>query len=157
MKIILQDNKIIVFLNNKEKINFEDEDKINKYFKKLFIKLNKRYNLEFIGYYNIDIYKNKYGIILDIVEEDLDYYNYFNQIDMKININNSDFLYQINYDFIDNDLLKNTICYKNYDNIYLKIKNDIDDITLSKLIEYSKVIYGKQAKEKLSKSKKVKL
>ena len=157
MKIILQDNKIIVFLNNKEKINFEDEDKINKYFKKLFIKLNKRYNLEFIGYYNIDIYKNKYGIILDIVEEDLDYYNYFNQIDMKINIKNSDFLYQINYDFIDNDLLKNTICYKNYDNIYLKIKNDIDDITLSKLIEYSKVIYGKQAQEILSKSKKVNL
>lgn len=158
MKVILQDNKIIVFLNSQEKINFEDKEQLNKYFKKLFIKLKKRYDLEFVGYYNIDIYKNKFGIILEIIDEEIDYYNYFNQVDMKINVyKNSDFLYQINYNFLDNDIIKNTICYKNSDNIYLKVKKDINDMSLLKLREYSKIIYGDKVKEILNKSKKVNL
>lgn len=161
MKIVMRDDKIVVFLNKKEIVNldFNDELKLEEYFKMLFIKLKKNYEIELNGYYNIDVYQDKqFGAILEIENEELEYYNYFNQIDMKINIlKNSSFLYEIEYGFLDNEILSQTICYKNSDKIYLKIEKDINDITFAKILEYSEIIYGDVIQDILKYGKKVKI
>lgn len=158
MKTIYNEDKIIAFLNREQikSIQFNNKEKLEEYFKKLFIKLNDKYDIEFNGYYNIDIYvDNNYGMIIEIMNEDMDYYNYFNQVDMKINIIESSFLYEIKYEFLNKDILENTLCYKYLDKIYLKLKENINNIILSRLLEFSNVIYGKQVDKILNISKKV--
>lgn len=161
MKTITDNDKIIVFLNKKEvsKITFKDEQKLEDYFKDFFIKLNKIYDMDINGYYNIDIYLDEnYGAVLEIKNEDLDYYNYFSQIDMKLNISKTtSFLYEIKYEFLDNSLLKNAICYKSSDKIYLKINKEIDEYSFFKLIEYSNIIYGRKVENILKYGKKVRV
>lgn len=159
MKTIIKDDKIIVFLNKCEtnEIDFNIEEESEEYFKNLFLILNKKYDIKLNGYYNIDIYKDdNYGIILEILEEELDYYNYFDQVDMKINFNNSVFLYETKFEFLDNIISKDIICYKYLDKIYLKI-DKLNDLDYFKLLEFSNVIYDDSVKEILKYSKKVNL
>lgn len=160
MKTIIKDNKIIVFLNKREitNLDFNNEDKLEDYFKKLFSKL-KKYDIEINGFYNIDVYKDEfYGMILEIENEDVDYYNYFNQVDMKINVlKTGSFLYEVDYEFVDKNILNKTICYKNIDKIYLKIKENIDDITLSKILEVSNIVYGDLTEDIIKYSKRVRI
>ena len=161
MKLTMKDNKIVVFLNKKEIINldFNNEEKLEDYFKSLFKKINNKYAIELNRYYDIDVYNDEYfGIILEIQDEELDYCNYFKQIDMKINVlKESSFLYEIEYGFIDEDILNKTICYKNNDKIYLKLEKDIDEITLAKILEYSNIIYGDVIHNIIKYGKKVKI
>lgn len=160
MKTIMDDNKIIVFLNNEKikDINIQDENELEDYLKSIFLKLNKKYDIQLNGYYEIIVYKdNNYGIILEIVNDELDYYDYFNQIDMKIIFSKVDsFLYEIKYEFLTNELLKNNICYRYLDKMYLKFQN-MDSIKYSNLIELSSIIYGNKVIEILKYGKKVKL
>ena len=150
MKVVFKDNKIIVFLNKKL-----DLDKVNLdiYFKKLFLRIKNKYNLELNGYYDINVYiDNNYGSIIEIENEDLDYYNYFNQIDMEIKVNNTTFLYEIDYEYLDKELLSKSIVYKQNNKLYFKIT---DKSILNKIIECSKIIYGDRVKEIMKSSKKV--
>ncbi len=150
MKVVFKDNKIIVFLNKKL-----DLDKVNLdiYFKKLFLRIKNKYNLELNGYYDINVYiDNNYGSIIEIENEDLDYYNYFNQIDMEIKVNKTTFLYEIDYEYLDKELLSKSIIYKQNNKLYFKIT---DKNILNKIIECSKIIYGDRVKEIMKSSKKV--
>ena len=150
MKVVFKDNKIIVFLNKKL-----DLDKVNLdiYFKKLYLKIKNKYNLELNGYYDINVYiDNNYGSIIEIENEDLDYYNYFNQIDMEIKVNKTTFLYEIDYEYLDKELLSKSIIYKQNNKLYFKIT---DKNILNKIIECSKIIYGDRVKEIMKSSKKV--
>ena len=159
MKLIVDNNKFIVFLNKNENIDFDNKLKMEKYFKNLFSKIKNKYNIDIAGYYNIDIYLDKYyGSIIEIEDEQLDYYTYFNQIDMEINVlKNSSFLYEIDYEFLDKKILDKTNCYKINDKIYLQINSDIDDILLAKIIEYGRVLYGNNVDKILKQGKKVNL
>lgn len=161
MKTVIRDDKIIVFLNKKEivDLDFNNELKLEEYFKTLFVKLKKKYKIELSGYYNIDIYPDEYfGIILEIQNEELEYYNYFNQVDMKINIlKNSSFLYEIEYGFLDKEILEQVICYKNNDKIYLKIEKNIAEMTFAKILEYSEIIYGDVIDDIIKYGKKVRI
>ena len=152
MKLIFKDNKIIVFLNKPVKLK---EIKSEDYFKKLFINIKNKYNLKLNGYYKIYVFVDKfYGSIIEIENEELDYYGYFNQIDMEIKVINSTFLYQINYDYLTKDILEKVNIYKIKDKLYIKI---LEQDILNKIIEYSKIIYDESAKEILKASKKVKI
>lgn len=159
MKLIVDNNKFIVFLNKDENIDFDNKTKMEKYFKDLFSKIKNKYNVDISGYYNIDIYIDKYyGSIIEIEDEQLDYYTYFNQIDMEINVlKNSLFLYEIGYEFLDKKILDKVICYKINDKIYLQIISDIDDLLLAKIIEYGHILYGKEVDKIVKQGKKVKL
>ena len=85
MKFVIDNNKFIVFLN--KKFDLDDKLKLEKYFKDLFYNLKNKYNMEVNGYYNINVYADKYyGTIIEMENEDLEYYTYFNQIDMEINV-----------------------------------------------------------------------
>lgn len=152
MKIIDNDDKIIVFLNNKQYI--KDEEKIEDYFKSLFIKLEDKYNLD-IDYNDVCVYVDyNYGMILEFRNSDLEYF--FDNIDVKINIfKNHYFLYKIDYNYINKDILNHCIVYKNKDSIYLKIKKEIDEKIFLKILEYSDIIYGERAIKIENSSKKV--
>lgn len=161
LKTIMEDKKIIVFLNSDEikNIDFSDDESLEEQFKEIFLKLNKKYDIELNGYYEVNIYKDgNYGIILEIITEDFDYYNYFNQIDMKINISKlSSFLYEIKYEFLNNDIFENCICYKYLNKIYLKVLDNIDRYTYFKILELSNVLYGEKIEEIIRYGKKVNL
>lgn len=163
MKVnINSDDEIIVFLNKSyvSELNFVDRQKIENYFKDLFRKFKKIYNLEMNGFYNINVYIDKYyGYILEISKEDIDYYSYFgNQIDMKINlIKNNVFLYEIDYFYLDSNLLKQGTMYRNGKSLYLKLNSFIDDITFGRLLERSNVIYGDLSQRILRDSQEVRI
>ena len=161
LKAIFQDEKIVVYLKKTatDNFNLSDQNKLEQYFKKLFLSLKKRYDLEANGYYNIDVYPDKYyGMILEIENMDTDYYRYFSGIDMKINVlKDSSFLYEIDFECLEKMDLSNFICYQENDKIYLQIKEVVDDIVLGSILEYAHIVYGDRTHDILKYSKKVKL
>ena len=141
MKVdVKNENDLVVFLNNKciENIDFSDKNNFETYFRVLFLKLKNIYGISISGYYDINVYINKYfGVVLEIFREPLECFDYFNSIDMKVNIiKNSEFLYQIN-DFSDKHKI---YFYKN--NLYLKISKEISFVEFGKLLENSVLVYG---------------
>jgi hypothetical protein len=141
MKVdVKNENDIVVFLNNKyvENIDFNDRNNLEKYFRSLFLKLKNIYRINISGYYTINVYINKYyGIILEMFREPLECFDYFNSIDMQVNImKNSEFLYQVN-DFCNKHKI---YFYKN--NLYLKISKEVSFIELGELLENSVLVYG---------------
>lgn len=96
------DELIIYLFNNQYNINLNKEDNIERYLKKIFLKLKNYYDIQIKGYYDVTIYiDNKYGIILKLIKQNLEYYNYFNnQVDMKIRLFYKKFWYLIDdYEF----------------------------------------------------------
>lgn len=157
MKLIIDEN--IVFFLNKiylDNIDIKDESLIEKKLIKLINKIQKQYNIDLNGYYNVYIYKDKnYGLIIEMEKEKLDYLDYFNnQIELNIEIIEDTFLYKTDNIFtIDKTLLEKLIIYINKDEIYLKIKENINDIELGQIIENSQIIYGNKAKSIKKQSK----
>ena len=157
MKLIIDEN--IVFFLNKiylDNIDLKDENLIEKKLIKLINKIQKQYNIDLNGYYNVYIYKDKnYGLIIEMEKEKLDYLDYFNnQIELNIEIIEDTFLYKTDNIFtIDKTSLEKLIIYINKDEIYLKIKENINDIELGQIIENSQIIYGNKAKSIKKQSK----
>jgi len=125
--IIIDDDNIIVFLNkfNIKNIDFDSKENIEKNFRNIFLRLKHIYNLNIKGYYNINIYTDKfYGAVLEIEHEDIEYFDYFdNKVDMRVNVvSDSKFLYKIKDIFcLDKTLLNNIYLFKNdYYSSYVK-------------------------------------
>ena len=149
MKVnIIDDNNIIVFLNkfNIKDIDFKNRENIETNFRKIFLKLKHIYNLNIKGYYNINIYIDAYyGAIIEIEHEDIEYYDYFDtQVDMRVNVvNDNKFLYKIKDIFnIDESLINKIDIYVFKDNYYIKIKKDVTDYEIGKILENSELVYG---------------
>lgn len=134
MKITCLDDKTIIFLY--DKIDFNND--IKDYFKKIFLFLKDTLNLEFKGSYLSHVYQdNEIGLIIEIYE--LEDYN-TNEIDMKIELENTIFLYEIEDIFINSKILdKYTIITYN-NKFYLKIDN-VKPIYNSYLCEIGTIIY----------------
>ena len=137
MKILYEDN-IVIYINDKIELN--DINDIKVYLKNLFIKIKDRINIS--GFYDSFIYKDKrYGMIIELIKDDSDYFDYLDEIDMHITLEDTVFLYQINDIFIDNKIINNNSIYL-YDNkYYLKLNNKLNDIDFSKLLEVSELVY----------------
>ena len=127
------------FINN---IDFSIKEDIEKYLKKIFKILSKKYNLKIEGFYNITVYIDKYyGIILHLEKEEIDYYEYYkNQVDMRLITIDTDFIYEVE-DIPLNIFNKVDVITKD-NNIYLKIKEELTNIEMMNLIENSKLIYN---------------
>ena len=143
MKTIIKNDKIIVFLNGQ----FIQTDNLDKYFRKLLLSLNKKYEIPLKGYYNINVYEDKnYGMVLELIYEDMEYYNYFDQIDLNINIMaDNEFLYKIKYEFLDNITNNGIVCYKYNNELYLQLKNQKN---LFHILEFIEVVYDKTSEIK---------
>lgn len=127
MKIV-NDDKLIIYMTNKylKYKNIDNIDKIEEYFKDIFLILRDNYNILIRGIYNIDVYIDKrYGIILELKKEELDFDYYEDQIDMKITFHYKKFLLKTN------DI-------ERYKKIYLYKKNyyvdNIEDIEFGDII-----------------------
>ena len=143
MHITYEDDITIIFINNyvTKDIDFNDIDEIKEYFKHIFLKLKDSLKLESSGYYLVKVYKDISGVIIELKEES-DYYDLYNdEIEMKIILEETSFLYQIEDIFIDNYFLNNSSIIKYNNKIYLKLNNKIDDIKIGYLYEISKLMY----------------
>lgn len=147
---VIDDLNVIIYLNHDkfENIDLNDKDDIEAYFKSLFNKLKDFYNININGYYDINIYHDKfYGIILDLKKLDIDYIDYFdNQVEMSIRVIENTFLYQIDDIFwIDDNLLEKLDVISLNNKLYIKLKSDLNNIEFGKLIEFGKIIYSEEA------------
>ena len=134
MKVDIVDDNIIVFLNKyiTKDLDYNDSKVLEVELKNIFDKLNLYHGIKIKGYYDVHIYiDNNYGIIVELIKDDIDYVDYDEVIDMKILINNVKFLYKIDDIFEFNDLI---YLYKN--SLYL----DPSNIDIS-LFEHSKIVY----------------
>ncbi len=145
MKLTLYDeSNMILFLNHLSisKIDFEDKEELENYFRNLFCKLHDQYHIEISGYYQIDIYLDDcYGAIIEMEKEELDYYVYDeNQIDMRICVHQIPILYELEEYLSFNKQDYDTIYY--HGKWYVKPKNKIHDIDLGRLLEYATIYYN---------------
>ena len=140
MKIELNQDITIIYLKKEIMglLDFNNVDSLEEYLRKLICNLKNIYNIDIKGFYNIKIYiDNLYGAILELEAEDLDYGDYFNQIEMRIIPIYTDFLYQID-DYLFN--LGKLYLYKN--NIYLKANKDISYKDYIRVMDYAKIVYN---------------
>ena len=84
MKIEFNDDKTIIYLYQYH-LDYNDIKKLNEQIKNIFLKVIKKYNINFFGLSKVDIFENsKYGCILEI--EKIYSNDFFNTeiIDLKI-------------------------------------------------------------------------
>ena len=122
-------------------IDFNNKTELVKYLKKLFKVLKNKYNIKIEGFYNITVYIDKYyGVIFNIEKEELEYYNYIkNQVDMKVITIDTEILYLV--DDIPFDIINKVNIHIKDNNIYLKVKEELTNLEMMKLLEFSKVVY----------------
>ena len=140
MKIDFKDNTYIVFLNkyNIIEMDFSNTQVLEKDLKNLLLRLKRHYKIDIKGYYNITVYiDNHYGAVLKI-EEDNDYYDYFDDsIAIRMKKVKSKFLYEIDdISYID-DYIDNIKDNK----IYLTINNGLNEYEYLNLLEISNIVY----------------
>ena len=103
MKLDINDNNLLIKIKDSgiKTLNFDDMSCVEKYFKKVLLQLKDLYKIDIKGFYNIYAYIDlDEGIVLEIQKEDIDYYDSFHQLELRIIKENTIFLYEID-DIID--------------------------------------------------------
>ena len=144
MKIDFIDNNYIVYLNkyNIIDMDFSNTKLLEKDLKSLLLRLKTYYKIDIKGYYNITVYIDEYyGAVLKI-EEDNDYYDYFDDtIAIRMKKVKSSFLYEVDdVSYIDNYVDKFKISFSD-NKIYLTINNQLNVREYLNLLEISNIIY----------------
>ena len=140
MKIEVNYDKTIIYLKKEVigSIDFDNVDNLEKYLKELIIKLKNIYNIEIKGFYNIKVFIDSlYGVILELEAEDLDYGDYFNQIEMRIIPIYTEFLYKV-----DDVININGKVYIYENNMFLRINKNISYKDYIKVMDYAKIVYN---------------
>ena len=145
MKIDFMDNTCIVYLNkyNIIDMDFSNTKVLERDLKSLLLRLKKYYKIDIKGYYNITVYIDEYyGAVLKI-EEDNDYYDYFDDTIIIMKKVKSNFLYEVDdISYIDNYINKFKISI-NDNKIYLAINNELNENEYLNLLEISNIVYKK--------------
>ena len=144
MKIDFIDNTCIVYLNkyNIIDMDFRNTKVLERDLKSLLLRLKKYYKIDIKGYYNITVYIDEYyGAVLKI-EEDNDYYDYFDDtIAIRMKKVKSNFLYEVDdISYMDNYIDKFKISI-NDNKIYLTINSKLNDYEYLNLLEVSNIVY----------------
>ena len=143
MKVVIKDDLIILFLNKDyiSTLDLTDKETIHNYLKQLLLKLQNNYDLDFNGFYNMNLYIDKYyGVIIEVKKEELEYLDYFTSTEINTKIIEDSFLY--------------IYTYKNH--IYIKINNQLKSHEIGFLLEHTlKIIYGKERNKIIKKAKEV--
>lgn len=144
MKVDFKNGNYIIYLNKYNVINmdFSNTKVLENDMKNLLLRLKKYYKIDIQGYYNITIYiDDYYGAVLKI-EEDNDYYDYFDDtVALRLKKVKTKFLYEIDdisYVYNYQDKVK---INKNKGKIYIEILNCLENKDYLKLLEVSNIIY----------------
>ena len=121
-------------------INIKNKEEVEKYLKQLIKRIMKIYKIIIEGFYDVNIYIDKYyGIMINFNKERLEYYDYFNgQVEMNINLKEISFLYEVND--IPIKLLNKLETIKIDNNLYLKIIKELNQKEFMNLIEHTEKI-----------------
>lgn len=145
MKIEYSGNTLIIYIHRyEESMDFTNKSKIETYFRSLFLKLKKFYEIELSGFYNIEVYYDPfYGAIIELEKEELEYYPAFDEtLDMRITIPSEQcILYKV-------EEYKESFKGKWYlykDQYYLKIDAPTEKSQMAYLLEMSTPIFGRDA------------
>lgn len=140
MRISNIDDDILIYINEIIDIDFNDLDITKEYFKNLFSTIKNK--IEIKGFYFVNVYKDEIsGIVIELSKEDVEYLDYYDEVDMHITLIENPFLYEIDDIYINKEIINNSsiICFKN--KLYLKLKSDINNILKGYLYEFSELIY----------------
>lgn len=144
MKICKENNKIIIYLQNKilKKVDFDNKELLEEYFEELFFKLKRILNLKLKGFYIVHVYIDKiYGAVIELKKEEFDYE--YDEVDMQLIIEKSCFLYKINdYFFLNDDIKKHINMYLYNKKLYITFNDDILEKDIIKMIENIEIIYN---------------
>lgn len=144
MRIDFRDDDLIVFLNkrNISSIDFSNNVELEDYFKKLFLGLSNKYDIDFSGCYDIDVFLDKfYGAVIYIKKDD-SYFEYYDSVDMNISVSKyCGFVYKVND--ICKDFSSCNVYFYN-DCFYLE-PIDVDFYDIGFILESCEIIYGKDA------------
>ncbi|MBR3199527.1 MAG: hypothetical protein IKG27_05905 [Bacilli bacterium] len=146
---LLKGEDIMIYINKEYLKKDFTENKIEELIKEII----KNYNINLKGYYNVKIYKDeKYGIIINISKEELEYLDYFNnEVNLNIEMCKDSFLYKI-YDLYSiKNILKKLRIRKYNDSFYIEPK-DITNVEFGIILENSIIIYGNEANKIKNKS-----
>lgn len=139
MKVEIHNDNIIVIIkdNNISQVDFNDMVSVEKYFRKILLKLKDLYEIDIKGFYNIYAYIDlEEGIVLEIKKEVIDYYDTFHQLELRIVKENVEFLYEV--DNILEFMNKKFEIYCYNDRFF--IRNNYDDISY-RLYEFGNLVY----------------
>lgn len=139
MKVEIHNDNIIVIIkdNNISQVDFNDMVSVEKYFRKILLKLKDLYEIDIKGFYNIYAYIDlEEGIVLEIKKEVIDYYDTFHQLELRIVKENVEFLYEVDniLEFMNKKF--EVYCY----NDRFFIRNNYDDISY-RLYEFGNLVY----------------
>lgn len=145
MKIIeLEERKIILFLYAKNTLDFQDYESLQEEFKKIFLKLKYQYQIDVNGFYHVKAYiDSKYGVVLEIDGEDLEYLDYIDgEIDMRIEVIEKEFLYQLeDKDNFPKKIQEKGNLYKYQNQYYLELIESLNTYEYGELLEHANIIY----------------
>ncbi len=145
--IFFNDKKKIIYFNRYyiKGLDITSKESIEEFLKEIFIRLNDVYNINLCGFYNVYLYNDKKsGLIIKLLEEDSDYYNYsLDELEMRLIIKDcNDFLYEIDDLFnINLDILNCSKVYIYNEKVYLKLLKKISEYQLGILLENSEITY----------------
>jgi hypothetical protein len=142
---------MLLYLNKyyAPQIDFLNIKLLEKFMRKIFLIMKNDYNIVVKGFYNIDIYLDKnYGAIIELEKDEIDDY-FMDEIDSKIVVHkDNDFLYKID----DLSVLSNLKyeIYTYHKEIFIKLKERLDNIKLGLLLEHVKeIVYERKQKYKV--------
>lgn len=141
MRISNIDDDILIYINNNSiDIDLEDLDLVKEYFKDLFIKIKDKVNIS--GFYFVNVYSdNNFGIVIELTKDDIDYFDYYDEVDMHITLIENPFLFEVEDIFFNDKIINNSIVIYYNKKIYLKIENILDEKIKSYLYEFGNLIY----------------
>lgn len=142
---------MLLYLNKyyAPQIDFLNIKLLEKFMRRIFLIMKNDYNIVVKGFYNIDIYLDKnYGAIIELEKDEIDDY-FMDEIDSKIVVHkDNDFLYKID----DLSVLSNLKyeIYTYHKEIFIKLKERLDNIKLGLLLEHVKeIVYERKQKYKV--------
>ena len=141
---VIDDDNFVLFIIDKKIIPNIDDNKVATFLKKTFLKIKENFNIDIYGYYDVNIYLDKYyGMIIKLSRTELEYLSYYDkQIEMKIIVSDNQVFYRV-FDIysLDKRIIKNSDVYLYEDKTYLELKKEINFILLGNLLENSEIVY----------------
>jgi len=77
-------------------VNFDIQSEVEEYFKDILLRLKEFYYIDIAGFYNINAFIDKEeGMVFRIEKDDIDYFNTFHQLEIRMTKEDAIFFYEV--------------------------------------------------------------